>query len=108
MKINLYFTLPVLIVAAVLTADCKKNKPDPAKYADYCAEVVRCDAQLKAQAMGQELCQKMFATVEEKLPALLDAFKGCLDAQPCDKKSVSACMSSTVQKSGMPFPGMTP
>jgi len=106
MKFKLIITVPLILIAAVTFSNCKKKKPDPAKYAEICAEVVKCDPVFKGNALvGQQACQAALAGLEGKMPALMPQTMDCLNKQPCEKKSFTICAQGAMSQMGS-IPGL--
>lgn len=86
--------IPALLVLA--TCDGKK-KADPEAYAGLCKEVAQCDALVKAQPNGEDLCKKSMAVLEEKFPDKVPEMESCIKSQPCEEKNIATCMTKVAQ-----------
>lgn len=86
--------ITTLIIAGslALVVGCKDKKPDASAYADFCAEVAKCDKQLMALPNGAEFCAKFMAGVEAKVGEKVGEIKSCIEAQSCEEKNMASCI----------------
>jgi len=92
---SLVFALCLLAVAAAACG--KKSAPDTSKYEAICTRVAECDAQVKVQPNGRELCLKGMVVLEQKWPAKVPEMEACLKETACEQMSLGTCMGKVGQ-----------
>jgi len=86
------FLLLSLFSTALLLQCGGGSKSDPGKYREFCAEVEKCDPQVKAQPNGMELCTKFMAGIEDKYPAKVPDVQACAKAMTCGEMKLMECI----------------
>lgn len=95
-------TVPALVLALTLSCGGKKEEADVEQFADMCQRAAQCDAQVKAQPNGEEICKKSMGLLLTKYPAKVDDMRKCVVDTPCEELSIGNCMAEMAKGLTLP------
>lgn len=95
-------TVSALVFSLALACGKKEDKADIEQFADMCARAAECDAQVKAQPNGVEICKKSMGLLMEKYPAKVPDMRKCVMDAKCEELSIGACMTEMAQGLTLP------
>lgn len=95
----------LVMIPLLMLAFCGgKDRTDPEKYAEICAEVVDCDPQFKNPPAGiptgtdlTAVCKKQLADLNDRNSDKAEEVVQCVQAQSCDEKNFMGCMTQSLQ-----------
>ena len=100
-KMFFFLTVPVLMLSLAVSCG-KKEEPDVEQFAEMCARAAECDAQVKAQPNGLEICKKSMGLLMKKYPAKVPDMRKCVTETKCEELSIGNCMAEMAKGLTLP------